>query len=121
MNDKLVYKCKFRKNDIFIIFLFIDIPMEILDSTHSNQICILYYISPSRFYVYLREKINSHTSVNRGNFSSRNEILFLSFISFKLIYKKLYQISIQYHHQRYINQLLHRIIMLYGIVLLSLV
>ena len=39
--------------------------MEILDSTQLYQIRILYYISPSHIYVYLREKINSHTSVNR--------------------------------------------------------
>ncbi len=42
--------------------------MEILDSTQPNQIRILYYISPSCFYVYLREKMNSHTSVNRRFF-----------------------------------------------------
>lgn len=40
--------------------------MEILDSTQPNQIRLLYYISPGRFYVYLQEKADSHLSVNRG-------------------------------------------------------
>ncbi len=52
--------------------------MEILDSTQPNQVRILYYINPSRFYVYLREKLNSHTSVNRKYFFE-NKILFISF------------------------------------------
>ncbi|CAF3339321.1 unnamed protein product [Rotaria sp. Silwood2] len=39
-----------------------EISMEILDSTQANEICMLYYISPTRFYVYLKEKFNSHTS-----------------------------------------------------------
>ncbi|CAF4634248.1 unnamed protein product, partial [Rotaria sp. Silwood1] len=38
------------------------IPMEILDCTRPNEICMLYYISPTRFYVYLKEKFDSHTS-----------------------------------------------------------
>jgi hypothetical protein len=50
---------------IFISSSFKDIPMEILDPNQPNQIRILYYITPSRFYVYLREKLNSHTSVNK--------------------------------------------------------
>ncbi|CAF3570765.1 unnamed protein product [Rotaria sp. Silwood1] len=36
------------------------IPMEKLDFIQSNQVRILYYQSPSRFYVYLRQKINTH-------------------------------------------------------------
>jgi len=57
---------------IYLLFFFSlskDIPMEILDCTPSYEICMLYYISPTRFYVYLNEKFNSHTSVN-------NKILF---------------------------------------------
>ncbi|CAF3085833.1 unnamed protein product [Rotaria sp. Silwood2] len=40
------------------------IPMEILDSTRSNENYMLYYMSPTRFYVYLKEKFNFHTSLN---------------------------------------------------------
>ncbi len=36
------------------------IPMEKLDLIHPNEVRILYYKSPSQFYVYLRQKINSH-------------------------------------------------------------
>ncbi|CAF2986755.1 unnamed protein product [Rotaria sp. Silwood2] len=39
-----------------------NISMEILDCTRPNEICMLYYISPTRFYVYLKEKFDSHTS-----------------------------------------------------------
>ncbi|CAF1303813.1 unnamed protein product [Rotaria sp. Silwood1] len=39
-----------------------NIPMKILDCTRPNVICMLYYISPTRFYVYLKEKFDSHTS-----------------------------------------------------------
>ena len=45
--------------------LLTDIPMETLDSAQLHQIRMVYYISPSRFYVYLKEKFNSHTSVNK--------------------------------------------------------
>ncbi|CAF1434332.1 unnamed protein product [Adineta ricciae] len=38
------------------------IPMEKLELNQSYQIRILYYISPSHFYVYLKEKFNAHTS-----------------------------------------------------------
>jgi hypothetical protein len=34
--------------------------MEKLDLIHPNQVRILYYQNPSRFYVYLRQKITSH-------------------------------------------------------------
>lgn len=34
--------------------------MEKLDLIQLNQVRILYYQNPSRFYVYLRQKINSH-------------------------------------------------------------
>ncbi|CAF4858871.1 unnamed protein product [Rotaria sp. Silwood1] len=47
MNDKFLYKY---------------IPLERLDYIQSNQIRMLYYICPSRFYVYLRENINSYMS-----------------------------------------------------------
>ncbi|CAF1680755.1 unnamed protein product, partial [Didymodactylos carnosus] len=36
------------------------IPIEKLDLIQSNQVRILYYQNPSRFYVYLRQKINTH-------------------------------------------------------------
>src|SRR4051812_8784666 len=36
------------------------IPMEKLDLIQPNEVRILYYQSPSRFYVYLRQKINTH-------------------------------------------------------------
>ena len=57
--------------------------MEILDSTQPNQIRILYYISPSRFYVYLREKISSHMSVNKKFFffSKMKFLLYISLVS----------------------------------------
>lgn len=34
--------------------------MEKLDFINPNQIRLLYYQNPSRFYVYLPDKINSH-------------------------------------------------------------
>ena len=52
------------------ISYFTDIPMETLDPTQPNQIRILYYVNPGRFYVYHPDKINSHTSVNTKLFFS---------------------------------------------------
>jgi hypothetical protein len=46
------------------LFLFIVIRMEVLDLLQSKKIRILYYVSPSHFYVYLQEKTNFHTHVN---------------------------------------------------------
>jgi hypothetical protein len=34
--------------------------MEKFDLIHPNEVRILYYENPSQFYVYLRQKINSH-------------------------------------------------------------
>lgn len=47
-----------------ILLLIKDIPMETLEPMQPNQIRLLYYINPSRFYVYLREKTAAHISVN---------------------------------------------------------
>ncbi len=42
--------------------------MEILGSNQPNEIHLLHYINPSRFYVYLPEKFDAHTRVNRKYF-----------------------------------------------------
>ena len=39
------------------------IPIEQLDPNRSYEVRILYYNSPSRFYVYLRKNINAHAEV----------------------------------------------------------
>ena len=72
--------------------------MEMLDSNQPNQIRILYYISPNRFYVYLRDKLNSHNSVREILFVLA-KVVFILFISFKWIYKKLRKIFDLYHHR----------------------
>ncbi len=38
--------------------------MEKLDLIQPNQVKLLYYQNPSRFYVYLRQKINIHAQVD---------------------------------------------------------
>ncbi|CAF3029424.1 unnamed protein product [Rotaria sp. Silwood2] len=43
-------------------FLYEHIPLEKIESIQANQIRMLYYICPSRFYIYLRENINSYTN-----------------------------------------------------------
>ena len=65
--DKHLYKCMpntthYNRSSSFA--LFVAIPMEKLELNQSYQIRMLYYISPSHFYVYLKEKFNAHTSVN---------------------------------------------------------
>lgn len=56
--DKLIF-------NIYKYHFLLVIPMEKLDfiQPDQNQIRILYYQNPSRFYVYLREKINTHAQV----------------------------------------------------------
>lgn len=57
--------------NLFIYFLSFfkkDIPMETLDPAAPHEIRLLYYISPSRFYVYRREKLSPHASVNKKTF-----------------------------------------------------
>ncbi|CAF0807587.1 unnamed protein product [Adineta steineri] len=46
-------------------FIYKSISMEKLDYSQLYQIRILYYISPSRFYVYLHDKLNAHMSFQK--------------------------------------------------------
>lgn len=47
------------KDKIFILV----IPMEKLDSNQKDNVRMLYYKNPSRFYVYLPNKLDNHAQV----------------------------------------------------------
>ena len=54
------------------IFPCLVIPMEELDLIERNEVRILHYENPTRFYVYLREKIRSHKEVKFCFFPDNN-------------------------------------------------
>ena len=98
-------------------FLFsLVIPMEELNLTEPNAIRILHYLSPSRFYVYLQEKVDSYMLVNQSSISflTREQHRDLCF-SFKKICNKQYRVRPASPRRESTNQSLSSIEMPFGI------